>query len=129
MNKLRIQIFTKALFILFIIATAILFFLMYKDIDNKFANRFAIGYLILCLFFLIYIPAITLMNLRKMKRVEVKSKVLKFIVLLAFFTIVNYGLAYVFWPSRLDLLNAFVNATGVAFAGVFIDVIFLGKNS
>jgi hypothetical protein len=120
-------IFTRILFILFAIGTIILLWMVYKDIDSSIAFKFGIGYLFLTLFLLLYVPIITILNLRKLKWVEIRKRLFKFIALFILFSALNYISDCVFRHSNIDLFRVFSNAAGFAFGITFIDVIFLKK--
>ncbi|WP_066499606.1 hypothetical protein [Abyssisolibacter fermentans] len=127
MKKNTILFFTRILYILFIIGTIISLFVVYKDIDSSIAFKFVMGYLFFTFFMLLYIPLITIINLRKLKWIKIRKKLLKFIVLFVLFGSLNYVFDYVFRPSKIDLFREFSNALGLAFGISFIDVIFLKK--
>jgi len=123
MKKNTALVFTKILCILFIIGTIISLFIVYKDIGSSSAFKFLMGYLFLTFFLLLYIPFIIILNSRKLKWVEVRKRLFKFIALCVLFG----GLNYVFRPSNIDLFREFSIALGLAFSASFIDVTFLKK--
>lgn len=127
MKKNTTLVFTKILYILFIIGTIISLFIVYKNIGSSSAFKFLMGYLFLTFFLLLYIPLITILNLRKLKWVEVRKRLFKFIALCVLFGGLNYGFDYVFRPSNIDLFREFSIALGLAFGASFIDVTFLKK--
>lgn len=120
-------IFTRILYTLFIIGTIISLIIVYKDIDSRVAFRFLTGYLFFTVFLLLYVPFITFLNLKKLKWVEVRKRLLKFIALLILFSVSNYIFDYFFRPANMDLFRAFSIALGLAFGISFIDVTFLNK--
>jgi len=119
--------FTRILYILFAIGTIILLWMAYKDIDSKMAYKFGIGYLFLTFFLLLYIPFITISNLRKLKWIGIRKRLFKFIALFVSVGTLHYIYDYFFRPSNIDLFRAFSSALGLAFGISFIDVIFLKK--
>lgn len=127
MKKNRVLIFNRILYILFAIGTIILLWMTYKDIDSRIAFKFGIGYLFLTFFLLLYIPFITILNLRKLKWIEIRKRLFKFIALFILFGTLNYILDHVFRPSNIDLFREFSIALGLAFGISFIDVTFLKK--
>ncbi|MEG0773846.1 hypothetical protein [Clostridium sp.] len=127
MNRNRSLIFTRVLYILFAIETIIIIWIAYKDIDSSIAFKFGIGYILLTLFLLLYIPLIAIFNLRKFKWAEIKKRVAKFIALFILFSTINYISSYVIRDTNKDLLNVFSGALGLAFGLSFIDVILLKK--
>lgn len=127
MKKNTALVFTKILCILFIIGTIISLFIVYKDIGSSSAFKFLMGYLFLTFFLLLYIPFIIILNSRKLKWVEVRKRLFKFIALCILFGGLNYGFDYVLRPSNIDLFREFSIALGLAFSASFIDVTFLKK--
>ncbi|PAB57391.1 hypothetical protein [Anaeromicrobium sediminis] len=127
MKKNKLLIFTRILYILFAIGTIIVFWMVYKDIDSSFAFKFGIGYVFLTFFLLLYVPFVTILNLRKLKWVEIRRRVIKFIGLFISFGTLNYIFDYVFRPSNIDLFREFSSGLGLAFGISFIDVTFFKK--
>ena len=119
--------FTKILYVLFIIGTIISLFIVYKNIDSSITFKFVMGYFFLTLFMLLYVSFITILNSRKLKWVEIRKMLFKFIVAFVLFGALNYGFDYVFRPSNIDLFKDFSIALGLAFGGSFIDATFLKK--
>lgn len=127
MKKNKILIFTRILYMLFAIATIISLFIVYKDINGNIAFRFLIGYVFFTFFFIIYIPIITILNSRKLKWIEIRKRLFKFIILFILFGASNYGLDFIFRPSKIDLYREFSIAFGLSLGIAFIDVTFLKK--
>lgn len=127
MKKNIIPIFTRVLYIIFAIQTVILLWVVYKDINSDITFKFAIAYLFLTFFLLFYTPFITILNLKRLRWVDIRKRLFKFITLFVLFGTLNYGFDYVFRPSNIDLLRAFSISFGLAFGISFIDVIFLKK--
>lgn len=125
MKKNIILNFTRILLGLFIVGTIISLFIAYKNIDSRSVFIFLMGYLVLTIFLLIYIPIITLLNLRKLNRVEIRRRILKFFALFVLFSALNCGLNYFFRPSSIDLVKVFTNSLGLSFGISFIDIIIL----
>lgn len=127
MKKNIVLIFTRILYMLFIIGTILALFIVYKHIDSIIAFKFLMGYLFLTFFLLLYVPLITILNSRKLKWVEIRKRLFKFIVLFILFGSLNYIYDYVFRHSNIDLFREFSIAFGSAFGISFIDVTFLKK--
>ena len=127
MKKNKTLFFTKIIYILFAIGTIISLFIVYKNIDSNIASKFVMGYFFLTLFMLLYVPFITILNSRKLRWIEIRKRLLKFIAGFILFGALNYGFDYVFRPSNIDLFREFSTAFGVAFGASFIDVTFLKK--
>lgn len=112
---------------LFAIGTIIILWMVYKNIDSGIAFKFAIGYVFLTLFLILYVPIITILNLRKSKWVEIRKRLFKFIALFILFSALHYIYDCVFRHSNIDLFRVFSSAIGLAFGISFIDVTFLKK--
>lgn len=127
MKNNSLAFLTKTIFALFFIGTIISLFIVYKDIDNSIAVKFVIGYAIFALLLLIYVPIITVINSKRLKWVEIRKRIFKFILLFAFFGALHYGFDYFFRPEKMDLLRQFSTAFGLAFGMSFIDVTLLKR--
>lgn len=127
MKKNSLAFFTKTIYVLFFISTIISLFIVYKDIDNGIAIKFVMGYAIFVLILLIYVPIVTVINLRRLKWVDIKKRLLKFFVIFILFGALNYGFDYFFRPEKIDLLRQFSIAFGLAFGISFIDITLLKK--
>ncbi|WP_123054362.1 hypothetical protein [Clostridium sp. JN-1] len=127
MRKNIVLIFTKILYILFIVGTIVLLFISNKhiDIDNDIAFKFGMSYFFLTLFMLLYVPFITILNSRKLKFHKIRKRLFKFFAMLILFGTLNYAFDYVYRPSKIDLLREFSTALGVVFGWCFIDITFL----
>lgn len=127
MKKNLLLVFTKILFTLFIIGTIIFIFIIFShiDIEDGIASKLGMSYFYLTLFIIIYVPFIIILNSRKLKWNEVKSRFFKFIGVFILCIALNLVLDYVFRPSKLDLLRGLPGAFGLAIGSSFIDIIFL----
>jgi hypothetical protein len=101
--------------------------MVYKDIHSSIAFTFAIGYVLLTFLLLLYVPIITIINSRKLKWVEIRKRLFKFIALFILFSALNYIYDCVFRHSNIDLFRVFSSAAGLAFGISFIDVTLLKK--
>ena len=127
MKKNIILIFTRILYTLFLIGTIIALFIVYKQIDSGLAFKFLMGYLFLAIFMVLYIPFITIINSRRLKWLELKKRLIKFITLFLLFGSLNYILDWIFRPLNVNLIKNFSVALGLAFGISFIDVTFFKK--
>ena len=123
--KDRTSIFTRILYVLFVIGTIITLFIVYKNVDSSIVFKFVMGYLFLSIFMILYIFFITILNSRKLKWVEVRKKILRFIALFVLFVVLNYSFDYFFRPSNINLYRIFSIALGLSFGISFIDVTLL----
>jgi len=88
---------------------------------------FIIGYLVLTLFLVIYTFIMTILNLRKLRWVEIRKRIFKFIILFVSFGILNVIFDYFFRHSNIDLFKEFSTSLGLIFALSFVDITFLKK--
>ncbi|HHY25229.1 MAG TPA: hypothetical protein GX523_00495 [Desulfitobacterium dehalogenans] len=127
MKKNAVLVLTRTLYAIFIVGTIISLFIVYKDINSSITFKFLMGYLFFTFFMLLYVPFVTISNSRRLKWIEIRSRLFKFIALFALFGAVNYCFDYVFRPSNIDLLRVCSISLGLAFSISFIDVTFLKK--
>lgn len=123
MKKNIILNFTRIILGLFLVASIMAIFIAYREIDNNLASNFMKGYVVLLVFVLIYVPIITIINLRKLKSTEIKKKIIKFIVTVVIITCANCIFDYFFKSSKIDILRAFKESLGLAFGINFVDII------
>lgn len=121
----KTSIFTKILYVVFVIGTIISLFIVYKNIDSNIAFNFVMGYLCLSIFMVFYIFYITIVNSKKLKWLEIRKKLFRLIALFALFVVLNYTFDYYFRPSNINLFRTFSIAFGLSFGISFIDVILL----
>jgi hypothetical protein len=112
---------------LFGIGTIIAMVIVYKNIDSSIAIKFLMGYLFFTIFSILYVFSITILNSRKLKWIDLRKRLIKFITLFVLYGALLYIFDLVFRHSNIDLVKDVVIAFGVAFASSFIDVIFLKK--
>ena len=115
------------LYVIFIIGTIIICFLSYMNIKCNIPMPFIIGYLVLTLFLVIYTFIMTILNLRKLKWVEIKKRIFKFIILFVSFGILNIIFDYLFRHSNIDPFKEFSKSLGLVLAFSFYDITFLKK--
>ena len=127
MEKDRVIIFTRILFVLFAVGTVISMVIVYSDADGKLAYNFLLGYVFLAFFMLLYTPIVTIINSRKLKWTEIRRKILRFFIFFILLSILNLGFDYLIRPYDIDAFRIFSNAFGVSFGISFIDVLFLRK--
>ncbi len=130
MKKSKINIFEGVFFALLVIATGVLFFIIYNDVDSDISFKFIVGYVICLLIFVIYEIIIGIINLRKLTWGEARKVLLKFIALTILWTILLYGLDYFFRPLKKDLLRSFPIGLGTALGWFLIETrFFVGKEN
>ncbi|OPJ59597.1 hypothetical protein [Clostridium chromiireducens] len=129
MNRNKTLIFTKSLYFLIIIGAIISGIIIYNDINNNIAIKFVLGYALLCVFFILYVPIITIVNARKLKLEYIKKLLKEFVICFAMFFVLNCILDYVFISPNIDFLDALSDAGSLSFCVTFIDVTFLKKDT
>jgi hypothetical protein len=117
MKKMQLYLFTRVLYLMFVIVSIISLVIVYGDIDGSFAFRFLIGYLYFALFMILYVPSITFLNLRKFKGAEIRKRLLKFIALFISFGVINYVFDYFLDLQTLVFIENFL--FGVIFWNLF----------
>jgi hypothetical protein len=115
------------LFIIFAVGSIITFLIIYRDINNSFTYKFVIGYVIFLFLFCLYLIFMIILNTKKLKWIEIRKRLVKFIVLFGLFGALNYIMDYVFRPSKIDLLREFSGPLGLSLAISFHDLIFFKK--
>lgn len=124
MKKNKKLLFTKFLYGLFLLATIVTFFIVYKNIDNAISFKILIGYLFLTFFMLIYVPFIAIVNIRNFKWVYIRKRIVKFIIIFILLSTLNCFFGYIMRPSKIDLFSIFSTSLGVSFGIVFSEIIF-----
>lgn len=128
MKKNKVLVFTSVLYVVFAMGTISSLFIVYKDIDSNFAFMFLIGYLFFTVFLLIYIPFITFLNSRKLKWIEMRKRLFRFVIFFISFSALNYILDYIFRPDNISLFREILIAFAIAFGVAFADVTLLKKD-
>lgn len=124
MKKDSLLFCTKIIYSLFIIGTIISIYIVYKNISNKVAIRFVIGYAIFAFLFIIYAICIAALNSKRLTWGEIRGRLFKFLISFIVFSILGYIFDYVFRSSNADLFRVLSIAFGLAFGTSFTDVIF-----
>ncbi|AKA68176.1 hypothetical protein [Clostridium scatologenes] len=123
MKKDILSVLTKILYIVFIIETIILMWIVYNHIAGKIALYFGISYIFLTLFLIVYVPIVTIFNLKKLKWSYVRKRFFSFFILFVVFGALNYTFDYIFRPSSINLFRNISIALGLAFGISFSDVV------
>lgn len=119
-KSLIIKIFMYILFILGAIATT---FIIYKNINNEFADKFVIGYLIIVLLLApLYFLFISILNMRRLSGAEIRKRFLKFICMFILYSVSILVLDYFFRPSKIDFLRTCSISLGVSYGMSFYDL-------
>lgn len=127
MKKDKILVFTKSLFVLFIICTIVSFIIVYNNIDSRIAFNFLIAYLALSFFMLVYIPTMIIVKSRNLTWIDVRKRIVKLCVVFITFSSSSYIFDLVFRSSNIDLVRNLTIALGLSVGLLFIDIILLKK--
>ncbi|MHC1681591.1 MAG: hypothetical protein AB6733_01305 [Clostridiaceae bacterium] len=125
MKKTAVLIFTRILYVLFLVGTIISLFIVYRDVDGNFDYKFLMGYLYFALFMILYVPFITFYNSRRLKWVEIRKRLVRFVTLFISFGILNFVFDYFFRPSNIDFYREISVAIGLSFGISFVNVTFM----
>ncbi|MBU3183092.1 hypothetical protein [Clostridium psychrophilum] len=77
MKKNNFLKLTKIVHALFIVSTIITIFIVYKNIDNSFSIKFAMGYIIFLLLYSGYLTFVTIKNMRTLKWLDIRKRLFK----------------------------------------------------
>lgn len=113
--------------IIFIVSTIITLFIVYKDIDNSFSFKFLIGYGIFLILFLIYFMIATLINLGKLKWLDIKKRMYRFLTSIVFLSGMSIIFSCFFKPAEIDYYKDFSIALGLSLGIAFFDLSFSRK--
>ncbi|MEG0295235.1 MAG: hypothetical protein RR620_00870 [Clostridium sp.] len=127
MKKGKILVFTKSLFVLFIICTIVSFIIVYNNIDSRIAFNFLIAYLALSFFMLVYVPTMIIVKSRNLTWIDVRKRIVKLCVVFITFSSSSYIFDLVFRSSNIDLVRNLTIALGLSVGLSFIDIILLKK--
>lgn len=116
MTKLVLRII---LYLLFVIGTIITMWIVYRDLQYSWTLPFVISYVSLLFLVAIYLIITSVLNLRKMKRVELSKRVKTFFGLFLSFLALNIILSF-FTAGKVDLLSEIFIPLGLALGIAFV---------
>ena len=117
----RLTIF---LYVIFGVSTAGLIFIMIKNIDSPLAFKFVIGYLIFLLVFFIYLVTITVMGMRKLKRYNIRKRLVKFLLWFIGLGAATYIFNFIFHRPYQGPIEVLDVPLGMALGLAFMDLLF-----
>ena len=119
-KSLIIKVF---MYISFMLGAIVTTFIIYKNINNEFADKFVIGYLIIVFLLVpLYFLFISILNMRRLNGVEIRKRFLKFIGLFILYSVSILVLDYFFRPSKIDYLRTFSISLSVSYGMSFYDL-------
>lgn len=113
------------IYLLFVVCTFITLFIVYKDIDSSFSLAFVIGYIIFLFLFVFYFMIAIIINMRKLKWIEIRKRLYRFIAYFVFLSGFTYIADYIFKSLEFDLYNLVSISLSLSFGLVFLDLVFL----
>lgn len=120
MKKNKLRYCTLTIYALLIISTISVLLIAYNNIQSEFTNKFIMIYVFYIFFSLIYSAFITVFNAFKVKNIDIKRKLMTFIITFSMLVMLHY----IFKSNKnLDFSIPF----GLAFGISFFDVLFYKK--
>ena len=124
MVRIRKSLIIKVImYILFSLGAIVTTFIIYKNINSEFADKFVIGYLIIVFLLVpLYFLFISILNMRRLNGVEIRRRLLKFIGRFILYSVLILVLDHFFRPSKIDLLRTCSISLGVSYGMSFYDL-------
>ena len=118
----------KTLFIVFGICTAILLFIIYKNIEFPFAFQFGMGYLVIALVLFVDSIITVFFNMTRLKWTIVRKMIFKFII--SFFVIWSLTVLLIYLTKgELRITNKIFSSIAISFGSTFGCLLFKKKKS
>ncbi|PLS06707.1 hypothetical protein [Neobacillus cucumis] len=123
------NLFAILMYTLCIVGLILTLFIIYKNIDNSFATKFVLGYLIFLVLFVFYFVIGTILNLSKIEWVDIRKRLYKFII--SFVLISCLGLIYYYFkkPSEINFQQVLFLPFAISLGSAFSDLPFIKKNN
>jgi amino acid transporter len=118
--------FNRVLLALLVVGIAITLLIVYQDIDHPYAFKFVIGFVIFLLLLPLYLTAAIFANMRKLRRNELRKRLVSFLIWFVFLSASSFLLDYLFRPSELDDWDWGI-PLGLSMGITFYDLMFFGK--
>jgi hypothetical protein len=118
--------FNSLLFAVFLIATMITLFIIYREIDTPLSTKFIVGYVVFLLVYGIYMIFGLMMNMRGLSWLQIGKRLLIFLIWFVSLNVGQYLFYYFFNPSELAEWGVwnFGTPLGLSFALAFSDLMF-----
>ena len=123
------NILTYIIYVLFAVGTITTLFFVYKDIDSSFSLAFVIGYIIFLFLSFFYFMIAVIINMRKLKWIEIRKRLYKFIAYFVFLSGFTYIADYIFKSLEFDLYNIVSTSLGLSLGLVFLDLVFFKEKN
>jgi hypothetical protein len=121
--------FAKIWGALFLLTTIIALFIVYRNINNKIAISFVIGYVAFAFLSLLMFPILVIRNARYFSWPEIGRRCGKFLAIFIALAVASHLFLIVFAPSRVGLLKESSIAFGAAFGISFSDIFLFRKKA
>ncbi|KAA0955406.1 hypothetical protein FQ087_12350 [Sporosarcina sp. ANT_H38] len=118
------NILTYIIYALLAVGTITTLFIVYKDIDSSYSLAFVIGYIIFLFLSAFYFMIAVIINVRKLKWIEIRKRLYKFIAYFVLLSGFPYIADYIFKSLEFDLYNIVTISLGLSFGIVFLDLVF-----
>lgn len=117
------------MYILLVVGMIITLFIVYKEVGNSFSYKFVIGYIIFLIVCFFYFTFITIANMRTLRWLEIRRRLVKFIASFILLCALKYISKYGFKLSDVDLWGDFSTPLGLSLGFVFYDLAFIRKKN
>lgn len=115
--KNKFSILKKVIFLLFVTGTISIIWIINRNFP--WTKEFVIGYLALLFVISIYLIYATISNIRKLRWVQIKKRIIRFFGLFISFWIIDIVLDYLF-KTQTDIFSKIAIPLGMALGIVFI---------
>ncbi len=102
-------------------------FIAYKDIGNVFAAKFILYYLFFLVLFIIYIVTVTIINFRKLNKIDKRKRFFFIIISFILISCCKFIFYYVIEPSEINFYNIVLTPVFISFIFVLADLPFAAK--
>ncbi|MFD9627370.1 hypothetical protein [Peribacillus muralis] len=113
--------FNVILFIVFLLGTMLTIFIIVKDIDNSLSITFVIGYVIFLFLYVLFSILLIFVNLRKLNWIQIRKRLLTFIIYFVSINALHFLLSYFFKRSEMDIWDI-AGPLGVSIGLAFSDL-------
>ncbi|KMT22502.1 hypothetical protein CLCY_10c00470 [Clostridium cylindrosporum DSM 605] len=116
----------KTLYIIFAIYTAIILFIIYKNIEFPFSFQFILGYLVIILLLFIDLIITVFFSVRKLKSTIIRKMIFRFIT--SFFVIWSLTVLLVYLTKgELRITDKIFSSIAISFGSTFGSLLFENK--
>jgi hypothetical protein len=119
------NILTYIIYSLFVVGTVITLYIVNMNIDNSFSYKFVIGYVIFLALSFLYFTVVTVINIGKLKKSDLRKRLVKFITWFVLLSGLNYIIHYFFVSSEIDYYRLFsipfAASVGFSFYGLMFS--------